>query len=56
MIQLFESLGLVLLNMHVSCIRCVNAENIEYPYSLYLLVFTVRDVSDTGTQIHLLFY
>jgi hypothetical protein len=28
----------------------------EYPYSLYLLVLTVRDVSDTGTQIHLLVY
>ena len=29
---------------------------IEYPYSLYLLVLTVRDVSNTGTKIHLLDY
>jgi hypothetical protein len=35
-------------------IRCVNTEYSEYPYSLYLLVLTVSDISDTGTQIHLL--
>jgi hypothetical protein len=29
---------------------------IEKSYSLYLLVLTVRDISDTGTQSHLLFY
>jgi hypothetical protein len=40
----------------LSMIRCVNAYSIEYPYSLYLLVLTVRDVSDTGTQIHRLVY
>jgi hypothetical protein len=40
----------------LSVMRCVNTDNIEYPYSLYLLVLTVRDVSDTGTQIHLLVY
>jgi hypothetical protein len=38
----------------MSVIRCLNAVNIEYPYSLYLLVLTVRDVSNTGTQTHLL--
>jgi hypothetical protein len=29
---------------------------LEYPYSLYLLVRTVRGISNTGTEIHLLFY
>jgi hypothetical protein len=40
----------------LSVIRCVNTEYIENPYTLYLLVLTVRDISDTGTQIHLLIY
>jgi hypothetical protein len=29
---------------------------IEYPYSLYFLVLTLREVSDNGTQIHILLY
>jgi hypothetical protein len=37
-------------------IRCVNSDIIEYTYFLYLLVLTVRDETDTGTQIHLLVY
>jgi hypothetical protein len=35
----------------LSVICCVNTFYIEYPYSLDLLVSTIRDYSDTGTQI-----
>jgi hypothetical protein len=41
---------------HNITVRVLMCKYIEYPYSLNLLVLRVREVSDTGTQIHLSVY